>query len=229
MSRIKKGRVHRRRRLTIAIGILVIASAAYVLGWSSVFTVKQVLVVGAPNPSEAFIIEHSVHVGDKLARLELQAITKSLEKYPWLDHSKINRNWLKGAITIHVWTRTPIAQFQGHLVDEHGVVFDLPGVDTSRLPSVTGDNAASAKFAADLLTGLPDQLRLQVIGIVVHGSDSAILSIKDPTFNKVLSVVWGDLTNMSLKVQVYQALLALPENAKIVKVDVSAPHAPIVQ
>jgi len=229
MPRIRKVRAHWRRRLAILIGVLVIALAAYVLGWSAIFTVKQVLVVGAPNPSEAFVIEHSIHVGDKLARLDSQAVVKSLKKYTWLDHSQITRNWLKGVVTVHVWTRTPMAQYQGHLVDEHGVIFDLPGIDTSHLPGVTGANADSVKFAADLLMALPVQLRLQVVGIVVHGSDSAILSIKDPMLNKVLIVVWGDLSNMSLKVQVYQALLALPENAKIVKVDVSAPHAPIVQ
>jgi hypothetical protein len=45
----------------------------------------------------------------------------------------------------------------------------------------------------------------------------------------VLTVAWGDLTNMSLKVQVFQALIALPENSKITEIDLSAPHAPIVK
>ena len=204
-------------------------TAVYVLGWSSVFTVKQVFVVGAPNPSEAFVIEQSIHTGVKMARFESRSIAKSLQKYTWLDHSTIRRNWFKGIVTVHVWTRTPIAQFQGHLVDGSGVVFDLPSVDMTLLPSITGANAESAKFAANLLTALPVQLRSQVIAVLVHGSGSAILTIKDPTLNRTLSVVWGDLTNMPLKVKVYQALLALPENSKIVKVDVSAPHAPIVK
>ena len=226
---MKIRRAHTRRRLVIFIGIMVVASAAYVLGWSSVFTVKHVVVVGAPNPSEAYVIEHSVHVGDKMARLESQAITKSLRKYSWLDHSKISRNWLKGVVTVRVWTRTPIAQFEGHLVDDNGVVFDLPSIDTSHLTNITGSNSASAKFATDLLTSLPDQLRSEISDVVVHGSAMAILSINDPTLNRVLKVVWGDLTNISLKVKVYQALIALPENAKIAMIDVSAPHAPIVK
>ena len=70
---MKIRRAHTRRRLVIFIGIMVVASAAYVLGWSSVFTVKHVVVVGAPNPSEAYVIEHSVHVGDKMARHEVAA------------------------------------------------------------------------------------------------------------------------------------------------------------
>lgn len=226
---MKTKKAHTRRRFVIPIAIIVVATAAYVLGWSSIFTVKQVVVVGSPNPSEAYVIEHSVHIGDKLARVESQAIAKSLRKYSWLDHSSVSRNWIKGIVTIHVWTRTPIAQFQGHLVDGSGVVFDLPSVDTSHLTSITGSNNASAKFATDLLTTLPDQLRSEISNVVVHGSGMAILTITDPTLHRILNVVWGDLTNMSLKVKVYQALLALPENAKIAMMDVSAPHAPIVK
>lgn len=226
---MKKNRIHKRRRILIPVAILMIASVAYVLGWSSVFTVKQVVVTGAPNPSEAFAIEHSFHTGEKLARLESQAVAKSLKKYNWLDHSQISRNWINGVVTVRVWTRTPIAQFESHLVDGSGVVFDLPSVDPANLPAITGMNAASAKFGADLLMGLPVQLRTEVMSLAVHGSDSVVLSVKDPTLNRVLSVVWGDLSNMTLKARVYEALLSLPENSKITKVDVSAPHAPIVQ
>jgi cell division septal protein FtsQ len=215
--------------MALAIAFIVMVSAAYVLGWSSLFTVKQVVVVGAPNPSEAFAIQHSVHLGGKMARLESQTLAKSLQKYTWLDHSNVRRNWLKGIVTVHVWTRTPVAQFQSHLVDADGVLFDLPSADTSHLPSITGTNSASAKFAVDILNGLPDALRLQVMSILVHEGDSAILSIKSPTLKRVLTVAWGDLTNMSLKVQVFQALIALPENSKITEIDLSAPHAPIVK
>ena len=229
MPNARKSQTRSRTRMALAIAFIVIVSAAYVLGWSSLFTVKQVVVVGAPNPSEAFAIEHSVHLGDKMARLESQNLARSLQKYTWLDHSNISRNWLKGIVRVHVWTRTPIAQFQSHLVDTDGVVFDLPSADTSHLPSITGTSGASAKFAAYILNGLPDELRMQVLAILVHGSDSAILSIKNPTLKRVLTVAWGDQTNMSLKVQVFQSLVALPENSKITEIDLSAPHAPIVK
>lgn len=222
--------VSKRRRLIILLGV-VVAIAAYVLGWSSLFSVKQVLVIGAPNPSEAYATQHSVPIGEKLARLEPRSVSVSLKKFPWLDHATISRNWFKGEVTIRVWTRTPIAVFQGHLMDGEGVTFDLPNVDTSHLPTITATNAASGKFGAQLLLQLPIDLRDQVISVAVHGSHLGILSIKNPTKSpsKVLTLVWGDLADMSLKVQVYHALLALPENAKVSTVDVSAPHAPIVK
>ncbi len=222
-------KLRRRTRMAISIAFIVLVSAAYVLGWSSLFTVKQVVVVGSPNPSESFVIEHSIRVGDKMARLELQAVAHSLKKYSWLDHSEISRNWLKGIVSVRVWTRTPIAQYRNHLVDRAGVVFDLPSVDTTHMPIIYGSSDSSAKFAVNILIALPEQLRAQVTGINVRGSDSAILTIKDLTLKKVLTVAWGDETNMSLKVKVYQALIALPENSHIQEMDLSAPHAPIVK
>lgn len=229
MHRMTKMKTRSGTRMAFAIAFIVIVSAAYALGWSSLFTVKRVVVVGAPNLSEAFVIEHSVHVGGKMARLESQSLAKSLQKYTWLDHSSVRRNWLKGVVTVRVWTRTPIAQFQTHLVDNAGVIFDLPSVDGSHLPSITGTSSVAAKFAVTLLTALPVQLRSQVLAILVYGTDSAILSMKSPTLKSVLTVAWGDLSNMSLKVQVFQALVALPENSKISEIDLSAPHAPIVK
>lgn len=209
--------------------LILLGGSSYVLGWSSLLSVKKVVVVGAPNPSEAFAIQHNFRIGEKMARLESQKITTALMVYTWLDHASINRNWLRGIVTVHVWTRSPIAQFQTHLVDESGVVFDLPNVDTTHLPTITGTNSTSVKFAANLLSALPLLLRTQVTGILVRGNDWATLTISDASRKKNVSVVWGDLTEMSLKVKVYQALIALPENLSVTYVDVSAPHAPIVK
>ena len=206
-----------------------LGSSSYVLGWSSLLSVKKVVVVGAPNPSEAFAIQHNFHLGEKMARLESQKIVAALKTYTWLDHASINRNWMKGIVTVHVWVRIAIAQFQTHLVDDNGVVFDLPNIDTTHLPTITGANSTSAKFATDLLSALPLVMRTQVSGILVRGNDWAILTIADSSRNKNLSVVWGDLTEIALKVKVYQALIVLPENVKVTYVDVSAPHAPIVK
>lgn len=218
-----------RTRLVLSIVFIVLVTAAYVLGWSSLFTVKQVVVVGSPNPSETYVIAHSIPTGGKMARLESQGIAKSLKSYSWLDHAQVSRNWLKGIVTVKVWTRTPIAQFQNHLVDSDGVVFDLPSVDATHLPMITGPKVESAKFAVEILTGLPPSIRLHVQSVLVHGTESANLVITDSTLKRALTVAWGDETNMALKVKVYQALLALPENSKIHEIDLSAPHAPIVK
>jgi len=40
-----------------------------------------------------------------------------------------------------------------------------------------------------------------------------------------LEIRWGTDSENELKLKVYKALIALPENAEIKRVDVSAPHA----
>jgi hypothetical protein len=46
---------------------------------------------------------------------------------------------------------------------------------------------------------------------------------------KNLEILWGSDSDNELKIKVYKALIALPENAAIKRVDVSAPRAPIVK
>jgi hypothetical protein len=46
--------------------------------------------------------------------------------------------------------------------------------------------------------------------------------------DRILEVKWGINSENELKTRVYQRILALPENKKITKIDLSAPHAPIV-
>ena len=222
---------HSGRRITLAIILLLVATSAYVLGWSSLFTVKQVQVLGAPTAIQSELIGASIHRGEKMARLETRAVSNSLKKYTWLDHAQINRNWLKGLVTIHVWTRTPMAVYQGHLIDSNGVLFDLPNDQISRLPRITAPDTSLVKFALELLLQLPTDVRSNVLGVGTQGMRSATLTIRSSLQNppRILNVIWGDLTETDLKIRVFNALVALPENAQVKTINVSAPHAPIVK
>lgn len=220
-----------KRRFILALTLLLAVTCAYALGWTSLFTVKQVRVVGAPTPSQSILIRESVEVGEKMARLETRAISNSLKKYTWLDHAQISRDWLKGSVTIHVWTRTPVAVFRTRLIDRNGVLFDLPNDQISLLPHITAAKIASAKFALELLLEFPSNFRAEVLDVRMQGSHTAILTVRTTLLNpsRNVNVIWGDLTETELKIRVFNALLSLPENAKVETVNVSAPHAPIVK
>jgi hypothetical protein len=41
--------------------------------------------------------------------------------------------------------------------------------------------------------------------------------------------VWGSDNEIELKLKVYKALVALPENSRIVKIDLTEPRSPIVK
>jgi cell division protein FtsQ len=227
---------HRTRRISRVVALLLIlllSVGAYLLGWSSVFTVKGITVVGAANPADTNRLETLSHItlGEKLARIEPRAVSVTLREIAWVDHSQVRRDWFHGVVLIRVWPRTPVARFQGQLLDGGGGVFILPNYSAASLPFISANDHLSALFALLILTQLPPVIRLQLLGISVVGLNSATLSIKERSRvdGKVLQVAWGDSSNMTLKVKVYQALIALPENAGISEIDLSAPHAPIVK
>lgn len=229
----KAGIVSLKAKVTIVFVIVLAASAAYLLGWSSFFTIKQITVVGAPTTVAARIIEQTSQItkGEELARLEPRVTRSLLENISWLDHSTVSRNWFHGSVVIRVWPRTPIATYQGRLVDRGGIVFDLPNIDAGGLPFISASGSSSLQFAISLLTQLPMTLQSELVGLKARGSNSATLILNDFSRGsaRVLQVVWGDRSNMALKAKVYQALIALPENAKISRIDLSAPHAAIVK
>lgn len=220
-----------KRRFFLALTLLLVVTVAYALGWTSLFTVKHVQVVGAPTPSQSLLIGESIRVGEKMARLETRAVSNSLKKYTWLDHAQINRNWLKGSITIHVWTRTPVAVFRNHLIDGNGILFDLPNDEIYHLPRILAPKISSAKFALELLLELPLDVRADVLNVRTQGSHTAKLTIRSALLNppRNVNVIWGDLTDTELKIRVFTALLSMPENANVRTINVSAPHAPIVK
>lgn len=229
-----KGRVvGRKKKIAAVLLVVMISTAAYFLGWSSLFTVKHIDVLGAPTSTEAKIIEQTsqIAVDEKMARLEPRVARSLLQKVTWLDHSTVTRNWFTGSVVIRVWPRTPVAVFQGRLIDATGNIFDLPNFTPTALPFIFAKDHSSAQFAISLMIALPTSLRSELVGIAVVGLNSATLSLKNSAqgSGKVLQVAWGDASNMDLKVKVYQALIALPENVHISAVDVSAPHAPIVK
>ena len=209
-----------RKALTIFGALILLAGASYLLGWSSLLTVKNIVVVGALDTQGSLQIE-------KLARLETRVVAGALSKVSWVESSRVNRNWFNGKVTITVWPRIPIARYTSSYIDKNGVEFSLPNISTAKIPVVETSDVEGLKFAAKLLTSLPTSMVSELQSLRTRGSSSATLSILHRSLP--LELAWGDDTETALKVQVYQALLALPENSRISFMDVSAPHAPIVK
>lgn len=223
--------LRRRRGLTLFLIVAVFSGAAYTLGWSSVFSVKQVVVIGAPTKSESDAIKASVRLGSKLARIEPRALNTTLQNFDWLRNSQIRRNWLNGTVTIEVFARTPIAKIDGVLIDSAGHKFSLPGKAESKLPIIRASSVESRAFAVKLLNLIPTEIKDSLTSMDATGPRYARLQVSTNASGNTreLTILWGDLTNSELKGRVYKALLALPENSEVKVIDVSAPHAPIVK
>ena len=219
------------RKSLLAFGLLIFITGIYILGWSSLLTVKSVVVLGAPTRQDRELLAKEISIGDRLARIDTNALESALDKYSWLRESSLEKNWFKGKVTIKVKTRIPIASYGDAFLDSSGKLFTLPHRERFRVPIILATTAESRKFASTLISNLPNSFRKYVTRLSVDGMQSATLTVEDTSQVPVrrIAVKWGDFASTLLKIAVYQSLLALPENSKISMMDLSAPHAPIVK
>ena len=210
------------RRLIALIGAVVLAAATYVLGYSSFFTVSSVEVGGSKNP-----VNPGITIGEKLARVEPREIASKLENLDWVASANISRNWINGKVTVELTERTPVAIFNNHVIDSTGQSFVLRNEPTKPLVEIQAGDLEAAVSAVTFFTSLPEELNSTLKVVKVRSTGAFVLEIDNG--GKNLEIRWGTNSDNVLKIKVYKALLALPENASIKRVDVSAPHAPIVK
>jgi cell division septal protein FtsQ len=212
-----------KRRFTfIAFPILLIIGATYALGYSSLFTVSSVEIIGAQSTVNPGVVK-----GEKLARIQPRVIATKFEDLAWVKKAELSRDWISGKVTIRILERIPVALFNGKAFDAEGNSFQLQSGNYSGLVQIQANDAALALKAVDLLSSLDSQLIQTLQLIKVQGSGSIDLQLAQGERN--IEVKWGINSENELKTRVYRAILALPENKKVTRIDVSAPHAPIVK
>ena len=210
-----------KRLLALATAIIV-GLASYALGWSTLFTVSSVEVKGTDQ-----FLPQNVKVGEKLARVEPRAVASTYENFAFVQDAQVSRNWISGKVTISITTRTPVAIFNNQAIDASGKAFMVKGDLPAALPQIQAGNIEIAVTAVEFMTSLPDEIRSDLKILKVRSTGAYVLEV-DVEGRKV-EVRWGLATDNELKAKVYKALLAQPENAKLKRMDLSAPHAPIVK
>jgi cell division septal protein FtsQ len=210
------------RRLIALISALVLAVATYILGYSSLFTVSSVQVVGSNTQ-----IHTGITIGQKLARVEPREIAAKFEALDWVESADISRNWINGKVTVALTERTPIAIFNNQVIDSTGKNFALRSEPSKPLVEIQAGDLEEAVSAVTFFTSLPEELNSTLKVVKVRSGGAFVLEIDNG--GKNLEIRWGTNSDNELKIKVYKALLALPENGSIKRVDVSAPHAPIVK
>ena len=210
------------RRLFLVIAILFFAAAAYVLGWSTFFTVSAVQIQGT-----SATMSSSITIGERLARVEPRAVAAEFERFSWIKRAQVSRNWLSGKVTITLTERVPVAIYNDRAIDAEGMSFPQPTKNIESLPRIQAATIESAVTASAFFVELPQEIAGIVRLIKVRGGESYALEIIEG--KKSLEVIWGQNEENILKAKVYRALLAQPENSKIRRLDLTAPHAPIVK
>ena len=69
---------------------------------------------------------------------------------------------------------------------------------------------------------LPAEIAESVVVVKVRSAQAYVLEIVDG--GKSIELLWGQEGESALKVKVYKALIAQPENSKIFRIDLTAPH-----
>ena len=210
------------RRLILLISALLLVGAAYVLGWSTLFTVSSIEIKGSSTQVSTGIVK-----GQKLARVEPRAVAAQFENLDWVADAKVSRNWINGTVTIDLTERTPIAIYNNKVIDSMGKSFVLRGTPSTQLVQIQAGDLTAATKAVTFFTTLPADLKSALTVVKVRSTGALVLIVNNA--GKNLEIRWGIDGENELKLKVYKALIALPENASIKRVDASAPHAPIVK
>jgi cell division septal protein FtsQ len=210
------------RRLIILASAVVLVGATYVLGWSSLFTVSSVEIKGSNTQVSSGIVK-----GQKLARVEPRAIAAKFETLDWVESAKVSRNWINGTVTIELTERTPVAIYNNKVIDSTGKSFVLRGTPSTSLVQIQAGDLTAATKAVTFFMTLPADLKEALSVVKVRSTGAFVLVVNNG--GKNLEIRWGTDSENELKLKVYKALIALPENASVKRIDVSAPHAPIVK
>jgi len=210
------------RRLILLISTVLLAAAAYVLGWSTLFTVSAIEINGSTTTLNSGIVK-----GQKLARVEPRAVAARFENLDWVADAKVSRNWISGKVRIDLTERTPVATYKNKVIDSNGKSFVLRTTPSRELVQIQAGDLTAATKAVMFFTALPEDLKSGLSVVKVRSTGALVLVVNNS--GKNLEIRWGIDGDNELKLKVYKALIALPENASIKRVDVSAPHAPIVK
>ncbi len=233
-----------RRLFILLLAITLISGSSYLLGWSSVFTVSKITVEGSNSRSEIFRKLNSdsieLAVGSKLARIETRAIKRSIGMLEWIDEVNVSRDWFDKSINVSVREKKAVAKA---ITTKNGLInFDVSGeifkpISASqqsiqeRLPLVITEGNDSAQLAsvASLLAQMPTQMADLILNLKsISVANSGYIQMETKVNELPLRIDWGLVSDIDLKIEVLNALLKLPENKRIKRVDLSQPELPIV-
>lgn len=210
----------------------------YLLGWSSLLSLKAIDISGA---TQSAVIQSSIEsthphisIGEPLARVDVQAVHRAISKNEWVESVVVGRSWLHGSLTINVRERKPVASF----LDSHGVqnYFDASGnnfhspLSYSQIPAIEllSDAAPSKIALSQLFSQLPTELLASAQSFTVRNErDLEMKVLISP--KRVIQIKWGSPADINFKITVYQRLLALKENATATLFDLNDPLSPITK
>ena len=208
-------RVGRRGRVLIgvAVAVVVLAAAVWVVGFTGLLGVRTVAVTGARALSADQIRSvAAVPDGQPLARVDTAAVAGRVRSLAGVARVAVSRSW-PGTVRITVTERRGVAVVRrdgaGWLIDGAGVVFQRAPAGLRALPLLEVPGArpddAGTRAALSALTALPPGVVEQVTVVRAATPESVTL-----TLSRDRTVLWGGAEQPAAKAAVLAALLRRP-------------------
>lgn len=227
-GRERRGRSARARAVLItAAALCVVAAIAALAYFTPLMSVRSVVVSGLGAVTEDQVVSAlEIPQGQPLLQVDTASAAARVAGLPRVAGVRVQREF-PSTIRVTISERVPVAFFDGpggtHLVDADDVDFATqpppPGLPRMKVANpASGDETARA--ALSVLTGLPPQLRDQVLEVSAASADQITLTLNDKRV-----VDWGTAQDTSRKAAVALAVLTRPGQSY----DVSSPNLPTVK
>ncbi len=214
------------------IGVTAVGALVWLLGFSTVFSVKEESIQVATQSGARAVDEEtavrrlSEEIGTPLLRVNTGRITADLEEDSQIAEAHVTRLWPNG-LGAELVPRVAVVAVEAadgyKLIAEDGVVVRVAEKIPSKLPLVevgsgnTDPTQTQIDQITDMRQSVPKKIRKRIEKITLRGT---VLSFE---LKDGVTVVWGDSSDAELKAEVLQLLMA-ERKAQIY--DVSTPGRP---
>ncbi len=205
---------------------------------SPIIAVRQVDIEGSKYMNKDLLVsvEQSL-LGKALLTVDTRQASRRLEEDPWVETVRI-RQFFPSRLLIEIAERVPVAWFIGvdnraRIVDAQGRVLAVEDGQPTQYLQITGvgpnlspGNSAGAlyKAAAQLATGLPDELAKLVLNVGTGGPNQLVMTLRSGTL-----VNFGEPVDVLNKLISLVVLLRRQDSKQIISIDLSNPDIPTVQ
>lgn len=215
--------------------LALIVGMVYLIGFSPVFVLREVVVKGAPDDvAETAISNADAPVGRPLARVDTSALAERVSADPRIEQVDVSRGW-PSRVEVELTMRTPAAVLVRRgkpllLMDSEGVAFEEVAKAPSDLPKLTappGDvSASSLRGALSARDAIADPWAEEISSLSVTADGDIRFRLG------VIKVTWGPPSSTAAKAAALQALLAQepidPTAEEPLTIDLTAPATPVV-
>lgn len=230
-------RSRRRRMLMTAVGIAVFAASVWVVFWSPVLRVREVVVVGSKHVDSADVARAAgLDSSDNLLLVSPGGVEDQVAQLPWVKRARVDRK-LPGTVRVRIVERRPVMILSLHnerwTLDGYGNVL-TEGVSDAQLPvlaaaSITEPEAGARLEAEEIQAALTawrslsKQVRSLVAAVLAPTPERITLSLETGT-----QVRFGAAESLAAKNEVLEVLLAEldAEGRSVTYIDVRVPSSP---